>query len=120
MPGIQQWIKEQKGSSLFEGPEALAMATLAAKYLLEISPTNRVVNVRFARLAIAVRQIAIYLNGDGTDYNFLMKVVDMAEEYQLTIGETKNSREAFLEAVKAQFAHFVRAESGNKRGILGI
>lgn len=100
---LQSWIEEQQNNSLFMGTGQAG--NLAAKPLLEISKTNRIVNLTFARLAIAVRYLGIV-----DDWPELLKVVDMCEEYQLTIGDPTNSREAFIEAIKAQFTHYIRSK----------
>ena len=110
---LTQWIKEQEGNTLFRGEGG--NIPVAAKPMLEISKTNRIINLTFARLAIAVRYMGIIDN-----WPELLKLVDMCEEYQLTIGDPKNSREAFIEAIKAQFAHYLRAKDieGKGRGVI--
>jgi len=109
---LARWIEEQEGNTLFRGGDG--NIPVAAKPMLEISATNRIVNLQFARLAVAVR-LAGNLTGGRVAIE-LNKLVDVCEAYQLTIGEPKNSREAFVEAIKAQFTHYLRSRDIDSKG----
>jgi hypothetical protein len=117
MGSITNWIEDAQEIAIFKGGGSLG--GIAGKPLLEISKTNRVTGLVYSRLAIAVRLIAKYL---GADYNDLVELVSSCEEYQLTIGESKNSREAYLESIKYQFGHYLRPSETGKpgRGITGL
>jgi hypothetical protein len=109
MPG-ESWVEEQEKNTLFRGVDVRQQA----EKMLQISPTNRIVGVKLGRYAIAVRQLNVRL---GDKWDWLGRLADVVEEYQLTIGESWNSRLAFIEALKTEVAI---QEQGKKSKLLGI
>lgn len=104
------WIEQQEANKLFRGADVGKLAL----HLLKISKTNRIVTEKGSKLLMACRMLNIRL---GENYNWLSDVADMCEEYQLTIGEPRNSRTQFIDALKAELA--IQAEK-KKVGLVGL
>lgn len=107
----KSWIEQQEANSLFRGADVSSLALR----LLEISATNRIVTEEESKLLMAVRMLNMRL---GEEWDWLSRVADMCEEYQLTIGEPKNSRQAFVEALRIELTGQV--EERKRSGLIGL
>lgn len=87
---LAEWKDQQQNLAIFrmkgQEPESEACR------LLEIGPTNRIVTDQEAKLLLICRTTAVTL---GPEYRWLIELSNAVEEYQLTIGVPKNSRDAF-------------------------
>ena len=109
----KNWVEQQEDNTLFKGADAAALAT----HMLKISNTNRIVTAEQSRLLVAVRMMRMRLSDGNGAWDWLGRMADMVEEYQLTIGEPKNAREAFAEVLKVELQ--AQVEKAKSR-LLGI
>jgi hypothetical protein len=93
MSDTENWVAQQEHNSLFRGKDVRQLARL----MLEMSPTNRIVTERTSKLAIACLLLNKRL---GHEWDWLGDIVRTSEEYQLTIGIGKNSRDAFADVIQ--------------------
>lgn len=108
MSETQEWLEQQRAKLLFGDKDARQMSMR----MLDISSTNRVVTPEQAKMLLLLRILharlskdisVLYGKKDVNDiWSWLSKIADMFEEYQLTVGRPKNSREAFVDALKVE------------------
>lgn len=94
---------EQK--ALFRGGVDMGLA----KKLLEYSQTNRIVQAKLAKTGMKLRLVGVRMG-----WSWCGDIVDMVEQYQLTMGQLKNAREQFVEVLKSKVAEI---EKERKDGI---
>jgi hypothetical protein len=86
--------------------------------MLKMGPTNRIVSVRMAKLTMRWMMLYERLNwSNPRAWDWMVRFVKMLEEYQLTVGEPKNSRMAFQEMFNGWLAQEKSREKQNSTGV---
>lgn len=97
----ESWVAAQERNILLRGGAAAKQAL----NMLRITPTNRVVTEKGAKLGLALRVLGQSLmrqNGNQAAWQWIEDYTDQVESYQLTVGTPYNSRDAFLDVLRAE------------------
>lgn len=103
------WMEQQRAKALYRDTDIRQLSTK----MLDMSPTNRIVTSKQAKLLLLLRMLDAKLSRDFTvlsrsgsekksAWHWLSWLADMFEAYQLTVGAPENSRKSFIDALKVE------------------